>query len=97
MKVKVLMNLGTNDYGANVLPQGEHEVTESFGRLMVSRGHAVEIPEEPKPEPKPQVSVKAEAPQGEVVAAPSPVVVAAAKPDNFQKTRAENDSPKTKK
>ena len=86
MKVNVLMNLGTNDYGANVLPRGEHEVTESFGRLLVGRGHAVEIPEEPKPEP--EVVVKAEAEQGEVIAAPAPVTVTAAKPDNFQKMRA---------
>lgn len=99
MKVKVLLNLGTNDYGADALPEGEHEVAESFGRLLVSRGHAVELQDEPKPvqpqkqqRKEPEVVAKQEARQGEVVATPSPVSVTPAKPDNFQKMRTEHQS-----
>jgi hypothetical protein len=83
MKVKVLLNLGTNDYGDNALPAGEHEVGDSFGRLLISRRHAVEAAAKTRKQQrrkKPDVSVKAVAPQGEVVAEQSPVSVEAQKP-----------------
>lgn len=59
MIVKATLNLGTDDYPLHPLKDGEEaEVTPQIGKLMVARGHAVEI-------------VK---PQPEVVAAPEAVV-----------------------
>lgn len=52
MKVKVLCNLGTRDFGSQALPEGEHEVNDAFGAKLIKRRLAVEIVPPPKPEPK---------------------------------------------
>jgi hypothetical protein len=44
MRVKLLCNLGTNDYQSTPFKDGEeHEVDPDFGAILVSRGHAVDI------------------------------------------------------
>lgn len=48
MKVKAVTNLGTNDYPEHPLLDGQvADVGEVIGKLMVARGHAVELPPEP--------------------------------------------------
>ena len=43
MKVRVLLNLGTNDYGPDALEAGEHEVSDTLAATLIKNRHAVEI------------------------------------------------------
>lgn len=65
MKVKAIVNHGTNDYGEHALLEGqEGSVPESVGRKMVARGHAVDITPLP-PAPKQQAAEVTEKPKAE--------------------------------
>lgn len=60
MKVRNLVNLGSNEYPSIPEKEGleghEHHVPEALGKVLVAHRHAVEIvepvKEAPKPEPK---------------------------------------------
>lgn len=43
MKVKLKCNLGTNDFPDSPLPEGEHEVTDTFGAKLVALKLAEDI------------------------------------------------------
>ena len=90
MKVKLLTNLGSNDFpGFPFLDGDEHEVTDELGAKLVRLKLAVEIlPPPAKPAPPPVA---------EAVKAEQPKVIEAAKADKFSDMRAENvNQPKTK-
>lgn len=58
MKVKATINLGTSDYPSSPLMAGQcGDVPEAVGRIMVARGHAIELPPEP-PAPKAELTAK---------------------------------------
>ena len=48
MKIKLLCNLGTNDYPDTPLQEGEHDVPDNLANKLIARKLAVAI-EQPKP------------------------------------------------
>lgn len=70
MKIRVLLNLGTNEFGADALTEGIHEVAEPLAQNLIGRKLAVRVDDEPK-----VVSMKAVAAQGATVAESQPVAV----------------------
>ena len=67
MKIRVLLNLGTNEYGANALEEGEHDVPEPLAQNLIGRKLAVRVEE--------VASVQMVAGDSEAVAETQPAVV----------------------
>lgn len=68
MQVKLLTNLGKNQFPDTPYQEGEqHEVSDQLGAILLRRSLAVEITPEPSKKPEP------------VIESPAPVVVDTAK------------------
>jgi hypothetical protein len=44
MRIRLKLNIGTNDKEYPPLREGEHEVSDEVGQRLVNRGWAVELP-----------------------------------------------------
>lgn len=61
MRIKVLTNLGTNDFPETPFKEGEeHDVTDELGGKLVRLRLAVDVTPPPTPKPIPVVATKQE-------------------------------------
>lgn len=72
MKVKALLNIGTNDLPDGLTEGSVGDVSQADGIRLIRNGWAVEIPQE--------VTAKLVAAEPEVLVTPEPVEVAVSKP-----------------